>query len=100
MKENIGAVIVIGTYKASAAFTKKMKDGGFKGQFANVSFVGTKALIDEFKGLGAEYAKDVIISQVVPYYKSYAECAINYQKAPEEILSDRRVKLYFYGGSI
>ncbi|MCH2207704.1 MAG: ABC transporter substrate-binding protein [Lentisphaerales bacterium] len=84
VKENIGAIIVIGTYKASAAFTKKMKDGGYKGKFANVSFVGTKALIEEFKGLGSEYAEDVIISQVVPYYQSYSECAIKYRKAQKK----------------
>ena len=61
-----------------------MKDGGYKGKLANVSFVGTRALIEEFKTIGTKYAEDVIISQVVPFYDSYASCVIKYRKAQKK----------------
>jgi len=80
-KDNIEAIIIIGTYKASAAFTKKMRDGGYKGEIANVSFVGTSALIEEFKTMGSTYAENMLISQVVPYYNSYSERALQFRKA-------------------
>lgn len=58
------AVIMVGTYKACAAFVKKAKSSGFNPKFLNVSFVGTAALIKE---LGAD-GEGVIISQVTPLY--------------------------------
>jgi len=56
------AVILVGSYKACAAFVKQAKAGGFKPVFCNVSFVGTSALIQE---MGAE-GEGVYISQVMP----------------------------------
>jgi ABC-type branched-subunit amino acid transport system substrate-binding protein len=56
------AVIMIGSYKACAAFVKQAKAGGFKPVFCNVSFVGTAALIGE---LGAD-GEGIYISQVMP----------------------------------
>ncbi len=57
------AIVQIGAYKAVATFVRQARRGGFSGNFYNVSFVGTQALIDE---LGAE-ARGVSVSQVMPF---------------------------------
>jgi branched-chain amino acid transport system substrate-binding protein len=59
---NPEAVIMVGTYKAMAAFIKKAKAEGFNPAFLNVSFVGTAALVKELAGAG----DGVIITQVMP----------------------------------
>jgi ABC-type branched-subunit amino acid transport system substrate-binding protein len=59
---NPDAVIMVGTYKAMAAFIKKAKAQGFNPVFLNVSFVGTAALVKELGGAG----EGVIITQVIP----------------------------------
>jgi branched-chain amino acid transport system substrate-binding protein len=61
---NPEAVIMVGTYKAMAAFIKKAKADGFNPAFLNVSFVGTAALVKELAGAGA--GDGVIITQVMP----------------------------------
>jgi serine/threonine protein kinase/ABC-type branched-subunit amino acid transport system substrate-binding protein len=78
---DIDAIIVIGAYKASALFTKLMRLGGFEGTVANVSFVGSNALAEEFQVIGSEYGDGVIISQVVPFYGSASEAVSNYRNA-------------------
>lgn len=55
-------VIMVGTYKACAAFVKKSKAAGFKPRFANVSFVGTADFIKE----AGKDSDGVFISQVMP----------------------------------
>lgn len=57
------AIIQIGAYRACASFIRQARQKGFMGNFYNVSFVGTQALMDE---LGSE-AKGVSVSQVVPF---------------------------------
>ncbi len=59
---NPEAVIMVGTYKAMAAFIKKAKAQGFNPVFLNVSFVGTAALVRELSGSG----DGVIITEVMP----------------------------------
>ena len=59
---NPDAVVMVGTYKAMAAFIKKAKAQGFNPIFLNVSFVGTAALVKELAGTGG----DVIVTQVMP----------------------------------
>lgn len=61
-KENPEAVVMVGTYKAMAAFIKKAKAEGFNPIFLNVSFVGTAALVKELGGAG----DGTIITQVMP----------------------------------
>jgi ABC-type branched-subunit amino acid transport system substrate-binding protein len=60
--QNPDAVIMVGTYKAMAAFIKSAKSQGFNPVFLNVSFVGTAALVKELGGAG----DGVIITQVMP----------------------------------
>jgi ABC-type branched-subunit amino acid transport system substrate-binding protein len=62
------AIVQISAYKSCAAFIRAARKAGFRGNFYNVSFVGTKALADE---LGAE-ARSVIVSQVMPYPYAHA----------------------------
>jgi ABC-type branched-subunit amino acid transport system substrate-binding protein len=59
---NPDAVIMVGTYKAMAAFIKKAKAQGFNPVFLNVSFVGTAALVRELGSAG----EGVIVTQVMP----------------------------------
>jgi branched-chain amino acid transport system substrate-binding protein len=56
------AVIMVGAYKACAAFIKAAKAAGFAPVFCNISFVGTTALVKE---LGSD-GDGVVISQVMP----------------------------------
>ena len=57
------AIVQIGAYKACATFVRLARQQGYGGNFYNVSFVGTQALLDE---LGA-MAKGVAVSQVMPF---------------------------------
>ncbi|MDQ7745120.1 ABC transporter substrate-binding protein [Hydrogenophaga pseudoflava] len=57
------AIVQIGAYKACATFIRLARQQGYAGNFYNVSFVGTQALLDE---LGA-VAKGVAVSQVMPF---------------------------------
>ena len=61
-KANPEAVIMVGTYKAMAAFIKKAKAEGFNPEFLNVSFVGTAALVKELAGAG----NGTLVTQVMP----------------------------------
>lgn len=56
------AVVMVGTYKALAAFVKKAKAAGLNSKFLTVSFVGTNEFIRE---AGAE-GEGTYITQVVP----------------------------------
>ena len=56
------AIVLVSAYKSCAAFIRAARAAGFGGQFYNVSFVGTQALLDE---LGKE-AAGVVVSQVMP----------------------------------
>lgn len=74
---NPDAVIMVGTYKAMAAFIKKAKAQGFNPVFLNVSFVGTSALVKELGGTG----DGVIITEVMPSpYDSSLSIVHQYQK--------------------
>ena len=79
-QEGVSAVVIVGTYNASAHFTKRLREGGFKGLIANVSFVGMEALAEKFREIGNEYGEGVIVSQVVPPFDSYATDVIRYRE--------------------
>ncbi len=57
------AVIMIGAYAPCAEFIRLARRIGLGAEFANVSFVGTRALAEALGGAG----KGVIVSQVVPF---------------------------------
>ena len=73
------AIVMIGTYKPSARFIQQLKDAGLDAQFANVSFVGSQALAEEFREIGSTYAEGVIVTQVVPHYAAQATGVLAYQ---------------------
>lgn len=85
------AIVQIGAYQACAVFVRQARRAGYTGNFYNVSFVGTQALLDE---LGAE-AKGVAVSQVMPYpYSATTPIAAEYQAA----LKDKRGVVQNYSG--
>lgn len=85
------AIVQIGAYQACAVFVRQARRAGYTGNFYNVSFVGTQALLDE---LGAE-AKGVAVSQVMPYpYSATTPIAAEYQSA----LKDKRGVVPNYSG--
>jgi branched-chain amino acid transport system substrate-binding protein len=59
---NPEAVIMVGAYKACAAFVKKARASGFNPKFLNLSFVGTGNFINEAGSAG----EGVYITQVMP----------------------------------
>ncbi|MEZ5645889.1 MAG: ABC transporter substrate-binding protein [Burkholderiaceae bacterium] len=72
------AIVQIGAYKACAAFVRMVRQAAYAGNFFNVSFVGTQALMDE---LGA-MARGVVVSQVMPFpYSPVSPVASEYLAA-------------------
>jgi branched-chain amino acid transport system substrate-binding protein len=63
LKAGPEAVIQISAYKSCAALIKQARAKAYGGQFFNVSFVGSQALLQELGDSGA----GVTISQVVPF---------------------------------
>jgi branched-chain amino acid transport system substrate-binding protein len=62
LKASPEAVIIVGAYKASAAFARKAVARGLRAKFLSVSFIGTSSFIKE----AVEQGEGVVISQVVP----------------------------------
>ncbi|MBI2381193.1 MAG: ABC transporter substrate-binding protein [Gammaproteobacteria bacterium] len=77
----VAAIVQISTYAASAAFTVRLRQGGYRGEIANVSFVGSDALSEAFGEAGPEYGEGVLVSQVVPLYSGYASGVLRYREA-------------------
>ena len=76
----VKAIIMVGTYKASARFIQKLRDRKLDALFLNVSFVGSGSLAEELKELGPSYGTGVIVTQVVPHYESGATGIIRYRE--------------------
>jgi len=60
------AVIMVGSYSPCAKFIRIARASGLDAIFANVSFVGTRALAEQLGSAG----DGVVITQVVPHYDS------------------------------
>lgn len=79
------AVISIGAYGACAAFIRDARDAGWDVPIANVSFVGSEAmlslLVDASKTSGKDYTANLINSQVVPSYFDASIPAVNRYRA-------------------
>jgi branched-chain amino acid transport system substrate-binding protein len=76
-KTPVRAVILVGSYEPCAKFIQDAKAAGLNALFLNVSFVGSDALAQQ---LGAS-GEDVIITQVVPDYKSDLPLVRDYRSA-------------------
>jgi branched-chain amino acid transport system substrate-binding protein len=71
------AIIMVGSYGASAKFISLAKQAIPNLLFVNVSFVGSSALIE---ALGPD-SEGVIITQVVPHYESNLPAVVAYRAA-------------------
>ncbi len=78
--ENIEAIVLISTYAASASFTQVIREEGYTGKLANVSFVGARALVERLQEKGQD-PEGIIISQVVPPYNSFSTGVLKYRNA-------------------
>ncbi|WP_425456691.1 ABC transporter substrate-binding protein [Aliikangiella marina] len=78
-EQSIDAIVMVSTYAASAEFIKQMQLKGYQGKFANVSFVGSTALVERLQEIGVS-GNDVLISQVVPPFNSYATGVLKYRE--------------------
>lgn len=67
-------VVMVGAYQPCAAFIREAKRAGIDALFCNVSFVGAQSLQRELKG----DCDKVIVTQVVPHYRSRAPIATRY----------------------
>jgi ABC-type branched-subunit amino acid transport system substrate-binding protein len=79
-REQIKAVVMVPTYQPAAAFIKRIRDAGMNPIFTSVSFVGSNALAEALKELGSQYAREVIVTQVVPFYGSSATGVLQYRE--------------------
>ena len=76
----VKAVVMVATYRAAARFIEQVHDLYPKVIFTNVSFVGSTALAEELRLLGARYATGVIVTQVVPPVESFATAVLKYKE--------------------
>jgi branched-chain amino acid transport system substrate-binding protein len=88
-KHPVKAIIMVGTYKASARFIQKIRDHKIDAILINVSFVGSTALAEELKELGVNPA-GVIVTQVVPHFDSGATAIIRYREALKKYHPDQQ----------
>jgi branched-chain amino acid transport system substrate-binding protein len=80
-KTPIKAVVMVATYRVAAKFIEKTHDVYPGLTYANVSFVGSTSLRDELMLLGVEYARGVIVTQVVPSTDGYSSALLQYKSA-------------------
>jgi len=80
-KTPIKAIVMVSTYRAAAKFIEKTRDLYPGMIYTNVSFVGSSALAEELKLLGARYANGVIVTQVVPAVSGYSSAVLEYKNA-------------------
>ncbi|MCL2714429.1 MAG: ABC transporter substrate-binding protein [Alphaproteobacteria bacterium] len=80
-KHNIGAVVMVATYRAAAKFIEKTRDLMPNLVYTNVSFVGSSELASELKLLGPRYTQGVIVTQVVPAVGGYSSIVLEFKNA-------------------
>jgi branched-chain amino acid transport system substrate-binding protein len=79
--KDLGAVVMVASYKAAARFIERLRDAKVRGLvFTNVSDVGANMLGDELAQLGAGYAEGVVVTQVVPLPTAKATTILKYQE--------------------
>ena len=78
--DRLRAVVMVPTYAVAARFIQQLKSRRLDLLFGVVSFVGSDMLAQELRAIGPEYAKGVIVTQVVPHYESSATGVLRYRK--------------------
>jgi branched-chain amino acid transport system substrate-binding protein len=91
--EKVQTVISVGSYAACAAFIRDARAKGFEGPIANLSFVGSNALLENLLAEGARLNTDLtrklVNSQVVPLPTDTAIPLVKeYQRAMEKFASE------------
>ena len=80
-KTPLKAIVMVASYRAAAKFIEKTRDLYPGMIYTNVSFVGSTALAEELKLLGARYTNGVIVTQVVPAVSGYSSAVLEYKNA-------------------
>lgn len=84
------AVVMVGSYRATARFIARMRAVMPGMTFASVSSVGATALAEELQQLGAGAGEGVIVTQVVPPVDSGATAVLAYKKQLEKLAPDEK----------
>lgn len=79
-RDRVRAVVMVATYAPAARFIRLVRDAGLDVIFANVSFVGGKDLAGFLNAFGPHYPRGVLITQVVPPYRSNASGILRYRE--------------------
>lgn len=79
--DKVDAIVQVSTYSASAEFTRVLRRVGFDGRLANVSFVGSRALAENFQEIDATLGEGIIVTQVVPPFSSFSTGVLRYREA-------------------
>jgi len=87
-RDRVKGIAMVGTYRPCAKFIRLLRDAKLEATFANVSFVGSRALSDELMSMGAMYAEGVIVTQVVPHFDSDLPGAKSYRESMKKNFSD------------
>ncbi|KAA3609190.1 MAG: ligand-binding receptor [Planctomycetota bacterium] len=92
------AVILVGTYAPCARFIRLARESGLQAHFLNVSFVGANSLS---RALGSQ-GNGVIVTQVVPHYRSQIPAVQAYRSAmkrhqPDQALGFVSLEGYLVG---
>jgi ABC-type branched-subunit amino acid transport system substrate-binding protein len=80
-KTPIKAVVMVATYRAAAKFIDKSREVIPGLIYTNPSAVGSTSLREELMLLGPQYAKGVIVTQVVPAVDGYSSLILEYKAA-------------------
>lgn len=75
----VQAIVLVATYKQSARFISALKNEERQPVFSCVSFVGAGALSEEFHEMDPKLGEGVIITQVVPYFRSGSTGVMHYR---------------------
>jgi ABC-type branched-subunit amino acid transport system substrate-binding protein len=78
---DVDAVVTVATYRAAAAFVRGARDAGLELATTSVSAVDANALAEDLVASGARYAKDVMVTQVVPLPTSRAPAVVRFEQA-------------------
>lgn len=79
--KELGAVVMVATYKAAARFIERLREARVRGLvYTNVSDVGANMLAEELVQLGPGYADGVVVTQVVPLPTAKASVVMKYQE--------------------
>ena len=68
--EEVRAMVLVATYRAAAELIRQIEDAGRSLTYASLSFVGSRAFAEELREMGPQYPQGVVVTQVVPHFRS------------------------------